>query len=55
MIVPVVFGATRSQSSFFAQLQGAINASTLEHFQAIAERYEDGATLGPGLDRDGGS
>ncbi len=47
-----VFGPTWSQPSFYAQLKEAIVDSTVEHFETIAERYEDLATLGLALDLD---
>jgi len=50
-----VFGPTWSQPGFFPQLQDAIIDSTVEHFETIAEQYEDLAILGLGLDREGGS
>jgi len=45
------FGPKWSEPSFFAELQGAIIDSSVEHFETIAERYEDLRTLG----FDGGS
>lgn len=40
------FGPTWSEPSFYVELQAAILDSTVEHFETIAERYEDLATLG---------
>lgn len=50
-----VFGPTWAQPSFFPQLKDAIIDSTVEHFETIAEQYEDLATLGLGLDFEAGS
>lgn len=50
-----VFGPTWSQPSFFPQLKEAIIDSSVEHFETIAERYEDLTTLGLGLDLEAGS
>jgi hypothetical protein len=56
MIAPIpVFGPTWSQPSFFPQLRDAFIAWTGEQFETIAERYDDLATIGPGLDLEGGS
>jgi len=50
-----VFGPTWSQPAFFPQLKEAIIDSSVEHFETIAERYEDLTTLGLGLDLEAGS
>jgi hypothetical protein len=41
-----IFGATWAEPSFFPQLKEAIIDSTVEHFETIAERYEDLSTIG---------
>jgi heme-degrading monooxygenase HmoA len=48
-----IFGPTWAEPSFFAELQAAIIDSTVEHFETIAERYEDLSSLG--LDPTAGS
>jgi hypothetical protein len=40
------FGPGWAAASFYTELQGAIIDSTVEHFETIAERYEDLKTLG---------
>ncbi len=46
------FGPTWAEPSFFPQLKDAIIDSSVEHFETIAERYEDlpniGLEPGPG-------
>ena len=41
-----IFGPTWSEPNFFPELRHAIIDSTVEHFETIAERYEDLPTLG---------
>jgi hypothetical protein len=41
-----IFGPKWSEPNFFVELQSAIIDSTVEHFETIAERYEDLRTLG---------
>jgi hypothetical protein len=41
-----IFGPKWSEPSFFPQLSDAIIDSTVEHFETIAERYEDLSTIG---------
>ena len=41
-----VFGPRWSEPSFFTELEAAIIDSTVEHFETIAERFEDLKTLG---------
>ena len=41
-----IFGPSWSEPSFFPELKDAIIDSTVEHFETIAERYEDLPTLG---------
>ena len=40
------FGPSWAEPSFYAELQAAIIDSTVEHFETIAERYEDLRTIG---------
>jgi hypothetical protein len=41
-----IFGPTWSEPNFFPELENAIIDSTVEHFETIAERYEELSTLG---------
>jgi hypothetical protein len=42
-----IFGPSWAEPSFFPQLKEAIIDSTVEHFETIAERYEDLSGIGP--------
>jgi hypothetical protein len=41
-----IFGPSWSEPSFFPELKDAIIDSTVEHFETIAERYEDLPSIG---------
>jgi hypothetical protein len=41
-----IFGPSWSEPGFFPELDDAIIDSTVEHFETIAERYEDLSTIG---------
>ncbi|MEA2577327.1 MAG: hypothetical protein QOD78_915 [Chloroflexota bacterium] len=41
-----IFGPSWSEPSFFPELKDAIIDSTVEHFETIAERYEDLRAIG---------
>jgi hypothetical protein len=41
-----IFGPSWSEPSFFPELKDAIIDSTVEHFETIAERYEDLPAIG---------
>ena len=41
-----IFGSSWSEPSFFPELRDAIIDSTVEHFETIAERYEDLSVIG---------
>ena len=41
-----IFGPSWSEPSFFAEMKDAIIDSTVEHFETIAERYEDLSVIG---------
>jgi hypothetical protein len=41
-----IFGPSWSEPSFFPELKDAIIDSTVEHFETIAERYEDLSVIG---------
>jgi hypothetical protein len=41
-----IFGASWSEPGFFPELKDAIIDSTVEHFETIAERYEDLPVIG---------
>lgn len=41
-----IFGPTWAEPSFFPQLKDAIIHSSVEHFETIAERYEDLSKIG---------
>lgn len=47
-----VIGPGWSEPSFFPELQDAIIDATVEHFETIAERYEDLATIGLDVEAD---
>ena len=44
--IAAVFGPTWSEPNAFPELKNAVINSTVEHFETIAERYEDLAALG---------
>jgi hypothetical protein len=41
-----IFGPSWSEPSFFPELKDAIIDSSVEHFETIAERYEDLSVIG---------
>jgi hypothetical protein len=41
-----IFGSSWSEPGFFPELDDAIIDSTVEHFETIAERYEDLSVIG---------